>query len=113
MGLKQSAVGLALSCLSLGVYSSEIDLSQVNKALRSHACLACHDLVKKRVGPAYQVIAQKYRHDQENRALLVERIQEGSSGVWGPLVMPPQRYIKPEQMNLIVDWLMAGAPDLD
>lgn len=84
---------------------------QVSEILQKNACLACHQVETKVVGPAYREVAEKYKGDPANAELLAKHIKEGSQGVWGAVPMPPNVAVTDDDLNLVVDWLMAGAPN--
>ena len=73
-------------------------------------CMACHAVDKKLVGPAYKDIAAKHKDDANAAATLAKHIKEGSSGVWGPVPMPPNPTVSDDDIKLIVEWVLAGAP---
>lgn len=52
-------------------------------------CLACHQIDKKLVGPAYQEVAAKYEFNDKNIDYLSGKIIEGGAGVWGQIPMSP------------------------
>lgn len=78
-------------------------------ALKSNACLACHGLTSKIVGPAFSDVSAKYQGQANAAAKLREGIKKGGSGKWGPVPMPPQPALSDKDLTAIVDWLMAGA----
>ena len=47
------------------------------EVLKAKGCLGCHDMDKKKVGPAYKDVAAKYKGDGKAEAMLVEKIKEG------------------------------------
>ena len=61
----------------------------VDELLKKHACLSCHAVDKKLVGPAYNEVAAKYRGQAGAEKMLVEKIKKGGVGVWGQIPMPP------------------------
>ncbi len=63
-------------------------------------CLACHQVAKRVVGPAYQDVAKKYKADQQAPAKLAESILRGSQGKWGPIPMPPNKVTEAEAKQL-------------
>jgi len=63
--------------------------ADAQQLLKDKACLACHTVDKKLVGPSYKEVAAKYRLRKDAEAYLVKKIKEGSTGVWGPVPMPP------------------------
>lgn len=83
---------------------------KVQGILQKNACLACHQIDNKVVGPAYKEVSEKYQGDPANAELLAKHIKEGSQGVWGAIPMPPNAGITDEDLTIVVDWLMAGAP---
>jgi len=47
--------------------------------LKAKGCLNCHDMDKKKVGPAHKDVAAKYKGKQGAEAELVAKIKEGKS----------------------------------
>jgi cytochrome c len=45
--------------------------------LKAKGCLNCHEMDKKKVGPAYKDVAAKYKGDKAAQAMLVAKIKEG------------------------------------
>ena len=71
-----------------------------------HACLNCHELNKKMVGPAFNAVAQRYRGQVDAQVLLTKKIAEGSSGVWGPVPMPPMPQVPEPDRHRLAAWLL-------
>jgi S-disulfanyl-L-cysteine oxidoreductase SoxD len=80
----------------------------VTALLTQHACLACHQIDGKLVGPSLREVAARYSDRSDARDHLAARIKNGSSGVWGPIPMPPQS-LPEADLNAIAAWLAAGA----
>jgi S-disulfanyl-L-cysteine oxidoreductase SoxD len=72
------------------------------------ACLSCHGIDKKIVGPAFREIAQRYKGRAEAPALLAERLKKGSSGNWGPIPMPPNPDLPEQDARALVRWILDG-----
>ncbi|MFN4117114.1 MAG: c-type cytochrome, partial [Inhella sp.] len=65
--------------------------AQANLQLaQKNACMACHAVDKKVLGPAYQEVAKKYAGQKDAAAQLAASIKKGGSGRWGPVPMPAQ-----------------------
>ena len=78
--------------------------------MTSKGCAACHKVDTKMVGPAYQDVAKKYTGKPEAKAYLAKKIIDGGAGVWGPVMMPPNKgRISDEEVGIMVDWILAGA----
>ena len=75
--------------------------------LQANACLACHGIDTKVMGPSFAAVRTKYKDDAAAPARLAERIRQGSSGVWGAVPMPPQAHVKEEDLKVLVGWILA------
>lgn len=80
---------------------------QADEALaKKHNCLACHQLDKKSVGPAYKDIAKKYKGQAGIEAKLAEKVKKGGQGVWGPVPMTPNAAVPDGDIKKLVDWIL-------
>ena len=77
--------------------------------LQKNACLACHGMDSKLVGPSFKDIANKYKDRTDASAYLSGKIKAGGQGVWGAIPMPPQALSAAESAQ-ISQWLAQGAP---
>ena len=73
---------------------------------KKYNCLACHQVDKKVVGPAYKDIAKKYKGQSGAPALLAEKVKKGGSGTWGPIPMPPNPAVPDADLKKLVDWIL-------
>ncbi|UGQ48766.1 c-type cytochrome [Massilia endophytica] len=76
---------------------------------QQNACLGCHGLKDKVVGPGFAQIAAKYKGDAKAGAALAAKIKAGGSGVWGPVPMPPQAQLKDADLQALAGWILNGA----
>jgi len=81
----------------------------VTALLQQHACLACHQVDSKVVGPALREVAARYRDRADRRDYFSDKLKNGSTGVWGPVPMPAQAHVPEAELKAIVDWLAEGA----
>ena len=70
-------------------------------------CLACHNIDRKVVGPAYKDVAAKYRGDKNAPARLVAKIMGGGGGVWGVIKMPSNPQISEAEATKLVAWILS------
>jgi cytochrome c len=83
--------------------------AQADEALaKKHNCLACHQVDKKAVGPAYRDIAKKYK-GQNVGAQLEQKVKKGGVGVWGQIPMPPNPAVPDGDVKKLVDWILKMA----
>ena len=104
-----------IACVPFAVAASVAQAApgaaEIQPILQKNACLACHAVDKKILGPAYRDVAKKHEADANAADLLTKHVREGSSGVWGPVPMPPNPGISDEDLQKVVEWVLAGAPD--
>lgn len=98
--LMLTAASAALLALS-GAASADQALAQKN------ACLSCHGVDKKIVGPAFNEVAKKYAGDKTAQAKLVAKVKAGGKGVWGQIPMPPNPNVKDEDLEKLVKWVLS------
>ncbi|MCC6071005.1 c-type cytochrome [Massilia sp. GCM10020059] len=76
---------------------------------KANACMACHGVSNKIVGPALSDIAAKYKGDASAAARLAAKVKGGSAGAWGPVPMPAQAHLKDADIAVMVEWILGGA----
>lgn len=77
------------------------------KLAQEKACLTCHQIDKKLVGPSYREIAKKYRGDKNAMAVLMKSVRGGSTGKWGPIPMPPNASVSEKEAAILVKWVLS------
>lgn len=85
-------------------------ITSANQALaQKNACLACHAVDKKLVGPAFQEIAKKYAGQTDAQTQITKSIKAGGSGKWGPIPMPAQAALSEADASTLAAWILAGS----
>lgn len=104
-----------IACVPLALAGSLVqaapDAAEVQQILSKNACLACHAVDTKMIGPAYRDVAAKHADDPAAAETIAGHIKNGSSGVWGAIPMPPNPGITDEEIAKVVEWVLAGAPE--
>lgn len=93
---------LAVFAFTMPAYA-DLALAQKN------ACMACHSVDKKVLGPAYQAIAEKYAKENDYVAKLAASIKAGGSGKYGPIPMPAQAVLPDADATKLAKWILSGA----
>ena len=78
---------------------------------KQNACLGCHALNKKIVGPSFQAVAEKYKNDSNAQAFLKNKIAKGGSGSWGVVPMPANTKLSDADLSTVASWILRGAPN--
>ena len=84
--------------------------SDIADLARRKACLSCHGVDKKIVGPAFVDVAKRYKGDAGAEAKLLEKIKRGGAGVWGPIPMPPNPDLPEADAKALVQWVLGSTP---
>jgi cytochrome c551/c552 len=82
--------------------------ASVMPLLQKNACLACHGMDSKLVGPSFKDIANKYKDRADAVNYLSGKIKAGGQGAWGSIPMPPQALSAAEAAQ-VSQWLVQGA----
>ena len=98
-----------LSLCSLNVYASADDARAMTVA-KQNACMGCHAVDKKVVGPSFQAVAKKYVNDPGALVFLKNKIIKGGSGSWGVVPMPANVKLSDADVSLLTSWILRGAP---
>ena len=70
-------------------------------------CKTCHNKNLKTIGPAYVSVANKYTATEDNISMLVGKIKNGGSGVWGEQVMNPHPQLSNASIRVMVDYILS------
>ena len=86
------------------------DDSKAQAIAKQNACLGCHAVTKKIVGPSFQDVAKKYANNPGATAFLKNKIQKGGSGSWGVVPMPANVKLSDADLSALTSWILRGAP---
>ena len=69
-------------------------------------CMACHAVDKKLVGPSYKDVAAKYASQKDALDKLSAKVIKGGAGAWGPVPMPANPQVTPDEAKKLVGWVL-------
>lgn len=92
---------------SASASSTTTVVKTASQLLNEHACLSCHAVDSKVIGPAYKEVAKKYAGDSTARAHLVRKLRQGGKGVWGSIEMPGNSTLTEEEIARLVDYVLS------
>jgi cytochrome c len=101
--MKLLKIVLSLAVLASAPAFASKELAQKN------ACLACHAVDKKLVGPSYLDVVKKYSTQSDAATMLAVSIKKGGAGKWGPIPMPAQAALSDADAKTLAVWILAGA----
>jgi cytochrome c len=100
----KSQVVFAASVMAL--FGGGVLAADAQQLLKDKACLACHTVDKKLVGPPYKEVAAKYKTRKDAEAYLSKKIKEGSTGVWGAIPMPPNGTVADDEARTLAKYIL-------
>ncbi len=98
---------LALVSVVMIMPASGYASSDVATLVKDNRCLACHQVNKKRVGPSFKAIAERYSTLESSEQVLLNSIMTGSRGRWGAVPMPAQTQVSTEDAKRIAQWILS------
>lgn len=100
----------ALACF-MSVAQASAEDEKAFAIAKQNACLGCHAINKKIVGPSFQAIAEKYKGDANAQTFLKNKIAKGGSGSWGVVPMPANTKLNDADLSTLTSWILRGAPN--
>src|ERR1700690_669366 len=104
--MKSTWTLVAAGMLAAGSAHAVMDNIAAGAMMAKNGCGPCHSIDKKIVGPAYQDVAAKYKGDKDAVAKLTEKVKKGGVGVWGQIPMPPNSFVKDDDIKELVTWIL-------
>lgn len=83
------------------------EAADIARLSREYACMSCHGMLRKQVGPGFAQIADRYRHDDAAPVRLAARIRGGSVGEWGRVIMPRQPRMTEAESLVLARWVLS------
>ena len=87
--------------------SPAVDAVAAQTLATKHACMACHKVDAKLIGPGLKEIAAKYKGDKTAEAKLSDKVKKGGAGVWGSVPMPPHPQVPDADIKTMVQWVLS------
>ncbi|HEY1611528.1 MAG TPA: c-type cytochrome [Paraburkholderia sp.] len=105
-----SLCGVITVALALVAPTQAVAAANGLSIAQANACMGCHAVDRKLVGPSFQQIAARYKGDPAAQAKLEGKVRDGGSGVWGMIPMPSHPGMSAADIRTVVQWVLAGAP---
>ena len=98
-------ISLAIAYLTAGFAITPPALADMQLATAKN-CMACHAVDKKLVGPSYKEVAAKYAGQNDAADKLAVKVIKGGAGVWGPVPMPANAQVTPDEAKKLIAWIL-------
>ena len=101
------AAGATATGAAAAPASPAVDAVAAQTLATKHACMACHKVDAKLIGPGFKEIAAKYKGDKIAEAKLSDKVKKGGAGVWGSVPMPPHPQVPDADIKTVVQWVLS------
>jgi cytochrome c len=98
---------LFATCAVASGPASSADTEALQALMQKNNCTACHLIEKRKYGPKFKEVAQKYAGDPKAVETLAAKIKAGGSGVWGEDMMPPQPHVSDADAHALAELVMS------
>jgi len=101
-----AAVALSFSAPAFAA----VDAAAAESMVRQNGCFKCHSIEKKKDGPSYRSVAEKYKGKPEAEQRLITHITTGEKAKFPDGHEEEHKIIKTKDMNEIknvVDWILS------
>ncbi|HFE37976.1 MAG TPA: c-type cytochrome [Gammaproteobacteria bacterium] len=117
--MKKILILLPLLLTACGVADdTTLKIAQSKKAAhaltiaRQSGCLNCHNVTSSIIGPAWVLVADRYKSSPDAREMLIEKVKKGGNGSWNDITggasMPAhEKRLSHEHIALIVDFILS------
>ncbi|HEX5374392.1 MAG TPA: c-type cytochrome [Aquabacterium sp.] len=100
----------SMALAALAITAATPALASLDLATKK-ACMACHSVDNKVVGPAYKEVAKRYAADKTAEAKLVQTVLKGSDPKkpnWGGMAMPANKdRVSEAEAKQLVKWILS------
>jgi cytochrome c len=103
---------LSVIAVLLGGTTAAQAAPQMPEVATKTACITCHAIDRKLIGPAWTWVAYKYKDDKETGKMeIMDQIANGGKGRWtmytGGIIMPPMKaQTTEEQRAELADFIL-------
>jgi cytochrome c len=95
-------MGAMVACALVGTASAHAS----PELAQSSRCLACHQVDRKVVGPAFREVARRYANRADAATHLARKIREGGSGAWGAVPMAANPHVSEADAKRLAQWVL-------
>ena len=83
------------------------DVINVKTLLANNACLGCHAMTQKIVGPAYHDVAERYRKNPKALETVMANIKAGGANKWSAVPMPPFPALTDAELKALAQFVLS------
>lgn len=109
-------VGCEVSNDTVMKISREKGSAEALSIARQNGCMNCHNVTNSIVGPAWDLVSERYKDSPDARAYLINKVKKGGGGAWSDITggakMPPhESRVSHAHIAQIVDFIISLKAD--
>lgn len=104
---KMPAMRVATKAESIAAVNQPAKPMDVKTLLGNNACLGCHAIKAKVVGPAYHDVAERYRDDPKALTTVMANIKTGGANKWGEMAMPSFSLLSDAELKSLAEFVLS------
>ncbi len=104
---KMPAIPLAVKAESVTTTNQSAKPIDVKTLLGNNACLGCHAINTKIIGPAYHDVAERYRNNPKALTTVMANIKAGGANKWGDIAMPPFSMLSDAELKVLAEFVLS------
>lgn len=104
---KMSATSVAAKTETVTATNEIAKSIDIKTLLGNNACLGCHAINSKIVGPAYHDVAERYRNNPQALATVMANIKAGGANKWGEMAMPPFSLLSDAELKALAEFVLS------
>jgi len=92
--------------------ASDKSSAQALSIARQNGCLNCHNVTSSIVGPAWDLVSERYKDSPDAKAYLIQKVLKGGDGAWNDITggakMPShENRVSVEHIETIVEFILS------
>ena len=96
--------------------SKDKNAAEALSIARQNGCLNCHNVTSSIVGPALDLVSERYKNAPDARTYLIEKVKKGGNGAWNDITggakMPAhETRVSQAHIEQIVDFIISLKKD--
>jgi len=104
--MSYAALAVLSVVLCAGSPAAHADAAAGLTLAQQQNCMSCHSVTRPFMGPALHDVAAKYAAHEDAANYLKRKILDGSVDVWGPVPMPANTQLTPDQAATLATWIL-------
>lgn len=100
------AAAAAVAAVLAGTLTAPSTALASPELAQASRCMACHQIDRKVVGPAFREVGRRYAGRTDAVPWLARKIREGGGGAWGAVPMAANPHVSEADAKRLAQWIL-------